>query len=238
MIRQKVEVSNAWPTFLLQEQDAKDRAQILHDDQTKYKMRNGLPETYPLFYSLWISLNRQWQDFWFEQMRIIQPGWTLAQLKKAYGGLVKDKVCFTDLHAPQNGYADYINGVNVNAGGLGHRTITTGGNLQHILGGPYSKGGIRHWQVECMDTTKPPPDPQKVNRFTRPDLIQAATTRTKITLPNGLRKVDPFPQLGGLDVPSLMISNVYVNKVFQHNFIRESWIKFIPSGSTPTPYVR
>ena len=237
MIRQRIEVSESWPTFLVQEPPGQD-VQCLHDDQTKYKMRNGLPETYPFFFSMWITMTREWQEWLFEQFRMMQPNWTEIMLKKAWAGWIKDKVCVTDGHAPQNGYCDFINEVNMGKPGFGHRTLSTGGNHYHLLGGPFSKGGVRHWQVEAIDTTKPPPDIKKVNRFTRPDLIGSATVRTKITLPNGLRRVDPAPQLGGADLPLPVFSNVYVDGVFQHQFMREEWLKFIPHGSKPSPYVR
>lgn len=207
------------------------RAQILHDDQTKWKNRLNLPETYPLFESYFVTLNRAWQEFWFEQLKIMRPNWTRAMLVKAWASLTKNGRCWTDRHAVQNGYADFIQGINTNKQGIGYKTIDTGGNIVSVISGLKNMGGAGYYMVETLDGTKPPPDPQKINHFTRPDLIPLGTIRTKIILPDGRHRVDEFSQLGGVDVPSLLISN-------RPNYIRADWIRFIGQNERPIPYVK
>jgi hypothetical protein len=195
--------------------------QLLHDDQTRWKFRNGLPETYPLYHSHFVTLNKEWQEFWFRQF--IRPGWTEKQLKNAWQGLIKDKVCFTDNHAPQNGYIDFITNPDADGSGIGHKTITTGGNVFKVKG-TARFAGLDYYEVETLDGTLPPPD---VTMASHPWLIHKAVTRTNITEPDGLRRCDPFPQLGGMDVPSLLISN-------GPNYIRAEWTR--PVGGVSSPY--
>jgi hypothetical protein len=202
--------------------------QLGHDDTTGWKDRNGVPETYPMFESHFVTLNADWQRFWFANLQLSQPTWTLSRLKNAWSGLIADKVCFTDRNAPENGRADFINDPNSEKSGIGHRTITTGGNVFKVKGTAV-KAGLLYYEVETLDGTKPPPNIEDVNILDTPWLIHKATTRTNITLPDGRRRVDPFPQLGGADVPSLLISNT-------PNFIRADWCERVLLPVSP--YVR
>lgn len=211
--------------------------QGLHDDQTHWKSREGLPETYPFFLSVFIPLNKAWQFFWFEQFKICSPQragentnqW-IARLKKSYANTIKNGVCFTDYHAVQQGYADYINGVNPDAGGICHKTIWTGGNIMSVTGGITSKGGESHYPIAYLNARNFPPDPAKVNMFTRPDLIHKATVRTKIVLPDGRHRVDPFPQNGGDPVPYMVISK-------DPQFVNAKFVRFVGKDEVTSPYV-
>ena len=145
----------------------------LHDFQTdewRHKPRSivlkyrknpplcALPETIPMlgckpndFY----PLSREWQEFWFALLERAADGFmTSDELIDAWKNLVADHRAFTDGHAPQNGFIDYITGENLGSskGPIQMKCLSTGGNLfkQKVR-----RGSII--DVETLDVTMPPP---------------------------------------------------------------------------------
>ena len=203
---------------------------VLHDDEKQDKFRNGLPETVDLVDSHDVVLTEAWQRYLFDSMWRKVPSWTRNQVVQAWASYTADGRCYTDHSAVQNGRADYIQGVNLDAGGIGWKTLTTGGNIHLVKDGPVSQGGEKSYPVVTWDGNKPLGKLLNISNdyvTILADFINGvATTRTKIVLPDGRHRVDPFPQLGGADVPALFISK-------RPNFIRARHIIFIDEWESP-----
>lgn len=204
-------------------------ARALHDDEAHDKDRLGLPETVSMVESHWVTLNEAWQNYLFGLMQSHVPTWPRDDVVRAWASYTKDELCYTDGHAVQNGAADFIQGENLESGGIGWRTLTTGGNILLVKQQAEWKGGDLCHEVWTLNGRMNPPNPNEVNYRKTPWLIGASTTRAIVTLPDGRHRVNPFPQLGGADVPALVISN-------RTNYIRARHIVLVTVWETP--YVR
>lgn len=182
------------------------------------KQRIQLPETVKMYEDYWCDLNEDWQWYWF---RLLIHSWSgyrfwdehrltgteLRTLKSAWRSLMDNERALTNGHGAGN-CADYINGENLGGCQMAEETLTMGGNVVRVVGAPVVMSGLEYMPVETLNPRNLPPDIAVVNRLTRPDLIHVCTNVADIP-----QEVDPFPQLGGRDVPFPFVSK------------RQNWIR-------------
>lgn len=172
-----------------------------------------------------VPLPSEWQMFWFDLLRLACNK-TLSdeELIRRWANLTKDGRAFTDRHAVQNGFRDYIQGLNVGAKPISHKSLSTGGNIVKKIG--VDGGKIL---VEALDLSKPPPRAEDV--WGKWYLIHWATQSTVEKLPSGKYRIVRFPQLGSWGTPFPLVSFNGVNK------IEPAWTKPIENDSEYSPYV-
>ena len=169
----------------------------------------GLPDTCKLVDAKRVDLTRELQQYWFELLvRSAGNTMTLKELKTAWGSLIRGYRAFTNFSGPDHGYADYINGENINKHPVRFEPIITGGNVVEIVGGPTRKYGKQCWIIRTVDGSKGvAPDINVTNRETDPFVIFLATNSCRRQYDKRARRwlnervEEPFPQLRGRDVP-------------------------------------
>lgn len=163
-----------------------------------------------------IPITKSFKDFWFELFRIQQPNWTEQRLMSALMSVGKGDRAYTNKAGLETDDAKYM-------------TFGVAGNVLERAGSDVFKWG--EWQVP-VKTIDPRnlPDPKMVNRWTRPELVHAATVLTDNQLPDGTYEVWPFHQLGGADVPVPIMSYGGVNYI-RRRYVDD--IDYIPSPYHP-----
>lgn len=156
--------------------------------------KDSLPETIPLLNKKqqFYPLDEAWQCWWYalllEQASYKQ--FDDATPKKSWASLTADKRAFTDKHAVQNGYYDFIQGIGKDPKKpIAIKALTTGGNLVKVL---ENNGGTL--TIACLDFSQAPPKIEDV-WLNQPWLYQWATQETVEQLSDGTYRVLPFPQL-------------------------------------------
>lgn len=179
---------------------------------------NGLPDTAKVLYPAFVDMTREWQWYWVDVFSLSRFGALykdLSEMNKAYvrnafKGVTVGWRAFTNRRSWNNGYADYVNGVNVNSDPMGQETINCGGNVVEVLSDKVRLGGKDVYKVRTLDGTKKPPNPLEVNLAKTPWLVFEATiSRREQVLVGGSwdgktwneRIEIGFPQLGGSPVP-------------------------------------
>lgn len=200
--------------------------QILHDSQTDewgresrakrigYNATKNPTGSYPDTFYLsgmkpndFYPLSEQWQWAWFNLLDISIDNWKW---------LTQHGIAFTDQHAVQNGFTDYVAGINLAAQKpFQVKSLALGGNIVKVIGEDANR-----WHIEAFDLTQPPPviDPAEVWR------VHVATQSTIIN------KILPFPQAGGRDVFYFLPSIGGVNK------IDKALTRPIENGAIYNPY--
>jgi hypothetical protein len=199
----------------------------------------GLPDTVKLLECRWIPLTRSMQEFWFAQLVQSAGGsMTFKELKSAWASLTCGWRAYTNRHGWDNGYADYINGVNTNRSPMGFEPILTGGNVVEILDtAPITKYGQKYWKIRTIDATNFNITAAEVNRRTDPYVITLATNSCRRGFDQNKKKwmiekvEEPFPQLNGRDVPVPLFSDK------SYNYIEASRVRIMrPGEPIPRPY--
>lgn len=195
----------------------------------------GLPDTCKFLNAAWIPLTESLQWYWFGLMKKYAPAdWTNTQLKAAWKSLTHGARAFTNKHGWNDGYADYINNVNVDAPPMAYEPIVTGGNVVALASfDKVTIAGVVCYSVQMLDSDMPP-STYLDNRW----LVQRATIsrREGYNLLTGKwRREDReiwFPQLGGNDVPVPLLTKG------GKNFIPVHRVSLLTSDDPiPTPYV-
>lgn len=180
------------------------------------KKKRGDPETVRLLHSDHVSLTRRDQDFWFALLKLAAPHLSDLKLRKGFASLTAHDRCYTNKRGTENGYADYINGVNLDSRkGIGFESIITGGNIVEITGDKFSKRGKEYYPCLSLDASlyNPHdilqiglPSPTNPNPFVHWATVSGFDTARGIF-------VDPFPQLDGRPVPVPNFARTYQNAV-------------------------
>jgi hypothetical protein len=216
----------------------------------------GLPETVKASQPTFTPLTLPWQKFAVDLLSMARYGILYDQLnltqkdviKKAYRSLYIGFRAFTNRHGWDDGYADYINGVNTNSIPMEQETINTGGNVVELLSDEMGFAGGRVYKVRTLNAGTPrnpknPPNVLEVNHIKTPWLVFRATNsqRVKVMQPKGSTQiwtgkwiegiVEPFPQNSGFDVPGAFIGKA------DFNYIDARRIEVLPDGAPiPSPY--
>lgn len=219
---------------------------VLHDFEIHGKSRPelnnsparilGLPETQKLLDNNSVPLTRELQEFWFNLMKLSYPKSEYSgeltyekYMKNAFKSLTHGGRAVTNFKGWNNGYANYVSGINVNAEPMGFEPIVMGGALVQILGKFYK---YRRWwyKIRTIAANQPLPD---INQYTAPYLVYNATISLRRVIVNHIRQVDPFPQLDGRDVPIPIFSRT------GSNAIKAEVVRILEDGeAAPYPYVR
>jgi hypothetical protein len=160
--------------------------------QKKPKDGAGIPGVVRFYKDDVMLMTPAWHSFWKALLRqMAPPVWTDAQIDKAYQSLIDPGRFATNFSIPP--FYKLM-------------SLTCGGN--YLIGddNPVWKAGALYVKIYTLDSLKPPPDPSVVNFKTRPDLIQLAVNERIARLPDGTYPEEPFPQLGGNDVPFPMVA--------------------------------
>lgn len=195
----------------------------------------GLPDTVKLVDSTRVPLTPALQGYWFGLLRQYAPAaWTDDQVKIAWKSLTHGGRAFTNGHGWNNGYADYINGVNLDASPMMYEPIITGGNVIALRS--LTKviiAGVLCYPVDVLDSNLSPTTYENT-RWT----IQWATISRRegyIAATGKWTREDKeirFPQLGDRDVPVPLLTRSGIN------FIPVARVRVLTSDDPiPNPYV-
>lgn len=197
----------------------------------------GLPDTCKLLYPVPVPLTPILQGYWFGLLKRVQPGWRIMDLIAAWRSLTKDGRAFTDHVSWSNGFADYIQKLNLEHAPMCLNPITCGGNVHEIIEGPMRQGGKDVYKIVTLDPDViQAGDEEFYNREKHPELVFAATISRREDLKKDgtwLREdlENPFPQLGGMTVPVPLFSKG------GFNFIEADRVREInPDAPFPNPY--
>lgn len=174
----------------------------------------GLPDTCKLKNSDLVTLRSPMQWYWFTLLeRSAGSSMTLAEVKNAFRSLTRGDAAFTNQHGANNGYQDFVNGLNPGADPMKFEPIITTG-LVEILGDPRTIKGELCYPIKVIrDTWNPNAD--SVNMQNHPEVIfkAAISRREGYNEATGVWAREdleiPFGQLGGRDVPVPLFSRDY-----------------------------
>ena len=149
------------------------------------------------------KLSQEWQLWWFELMHLAcDHSFDEHIMLSKWASLTADARAFTDNNAVQNGYADYVQGINLNAKRpIALKSLSTGGNLCKVLVANGQK-----LTIECLDVSKSPPPILDV-WLVKPWLYQWASQESPAKLANGTYRVSAFPQLSPYGSPVPVVSS-------------------------------
>jgi hypothetical protein len=185
----------------------------------------GLPDTVKLVYPDPVPLDEPKQWYWFGLLVKVRPDWSADQLRKAWKSLTADGRAFTDHASREQGYCDYILGVNLGMEPIRFNPIVTGGNVVEILGDAVYTGGSLCYPIRTLDGPAGEWPHVFSATISRRDGLQADGTWAREDLEI------PFPQLDGVDVPVPLFSQTSVN------YIRTDRVRELAPGEPfPSPY--
>lgn len=202
----------------------------------------GLPDTEKMLKARFTPLSYDWQHYWVDLFALRKYGKLYddltdaetAVINLAFKGVTRGDAAFTNGRSREQGYADYINGVNIGAKPMEQETIDTGGNILELVGDlTRLRIGkmVPCYPVATLDGTRPPPDPRTVNDRETPWLVFRATISRREGYNQKTGKWAredleiPFDQLGGVDVP---IPFLGVGTV---NYVDASRIRVLPESA-------
>lgn len=212
----------------------------------------GLPDTTKFVNADRVPLTRALQEFWFALLRRDAPHLSLAEHKSAWRSLTHGGRAFTNGKGWNNGYADYISGVNTNAEPMSMEPIITVG-LVELLGDPlHIPGAGECWPVKVLRANAAH-SAETINQSTHREVIFRAVVSRR----EGYNEMKgewaredlsiPFPQLGGADVPVPMLSRdtgdgprygLPVPSPFTVNYIAADRIRELPAETAvPATYI-
>jgi hypothetical protein len=220
--------------------DTGEFVQVLHDFQTahwEYKPRaetigykpsinpdGAFPDTFRISSltagdDITIPLNRDWQMYWYSLLnKATYNQIPDAKLKERWAEITEHGRALTDNTAVQQGYADYILGLNVGAKPIRQKMLTMGGNILRVLAVTST-----HYEIETLDLRQPVTDV-----WGKWWLINWGTQT------NIYSKVTDWGQLNwnqiGYGVPFLVVSDTGRAK------IPKALCRPIQNGVTYTPY--
>ena len=207
----------------------------------------GLPETIKALQPVFMPLTEAWQRYWADLFSLSRFDKLYGELSTSEKGIIntafksvtKGNRAFTNRRGWDDGYADYINGVNLGADPMEQETINCGGNVVELLSDIVHLGGKDVYQVGTLDGNQPPPDPLVINHKTAPWLVFKATISRREGFDPRTGKwarediVIPFDQLQGHDVPIPFMGQG------SSNYIEAERIRVLPEAApVPDPYRR
>jgi hypothetical protein len=153
-------------------------------------------------------------------------------IQNAWLWLIKGTEMVTNRHGPETHW-EVITGQSKNKGQdyIAHDGLLAGGNIIRITGDQIRKGGQTLYPFESLDGSKPPPDIDKVNAKTRPDLLQRATISHFEQFDDGTYRVDPFPHLAKYEAHT-----VFLNISTGQNYVPVNRVKLLDRYERPNPY--
>lgn len=183
--------------------DGAKYGQIAHDWQLEsfsflprqlspeYEQRIPVPATRPLrgVPDDFMIVPHDWQYFIYDLLDWVSNGLLPeAALTRAYVSLTEDHRAFTDGHARENGYCDFVTMTNMGKIPYHWKALACTGNLVKIIG---TQGA--YFIIETLDITAPPPAVKDV--INKPWLIHWATEQGLDKIGNHSYVVARFPQL-------------------------------------------
>lgn len=193
----------------------------------------GLPETEKCGDNVFEKIVEPWQWFWFELLQYATPSLSVAEQKKKWSDLTSGMKFKTNKHGWDDGYADYINEVNVTKTPMSWENVSTCGNPVVLTGNKRNIGGRGFTGVWCLDTTEFPPEiigHDAIDCFIhaatvcRPERGTQANFPRHTQAPNGTFVVNHFPHANGGKVPVPFQSARGAKSVFMGLPVRENWI--------------
>jgi len=165
----------------------------------------GLPDYTKLIYPDYVPLIEAWQWYQWEVFRRSAPHLDDKELGAAMAGIFKGDRAFTNKKGPDNGYACYPAGVNVDAAPMEFEPGVGPGSVVRIIAGPSRVGGQDAYHIQTFDTFQSPPNIRDVNPDTHPWMFFYATSSCREGWLGGYKWAseniqEPFWQLGGADV--------------------------------------
>jgi len=173
----------------------------------------GLPEVHKLIESerVWLTEPLAWM--WYGLLeQYAPPTMTRETLIEAWLSLTSGSRAFTNKSAWDDGYHDFVSGLNPGKQPMRLEPIVTGGAVLEIVGEPAVKGLKKElcYPIRTINALKP----LEYETITRENgLVFPATIITRESLPDGTRRVTQFWQLNGNDVPVPVICNKDINYI-------------------------
>jgi len=174
-----------------------------------------------------IALTREWQLLWYQMLeRACYNKIPDIHLKESWRHVTEHGRALTDNFAVQQGYADYILGLNLTAKPIRQKPLTMSGNILRVIGGDSA-----YYIVEALDLSGPAPGIDEL--WGKWWLVQWGTQSTIVKVGDGYRRTD-FPQLNyggvGYGVPFLLASQDGALRV------PKAWCQPIEHGESYSPY--
>ena len=208
----------------------------------EYPKKKAKPETITTFRKdKFVELSPEWQWYWYRNLIYCAFGHLdetsltkeqTADMHKAWLWLTKGSEMVTNRHGPETHW-EVITGHSEHAGGeyIAHDGLLSGGNIIRITGEEVHKGGQRLYPFESLDGSKPPPDINRVNAKTRPDLFHRATIAHYELLEDGTYRVDPFPHLHEYNAHTVIL-----NISLDQNYVPVNRVALLDGYERPNPY--
>lgn len=212
----------------------KSGGDVNHDDRNRqYPGTNqGAPETVITYKKgSFVTMTPAWQEFLYAQMtyacygffeRSKIPAADRKAHENAWGSAIQGNRVMTNNFGPDHNksgavYHDTIRNLYAGNSYWRHDCLLFGGGIVHILDTkPVNRGSLGAcYPFETLDWAAGPPDPQRVNYRTRPDLVTIATNIAPYRAHDTWEQVDPFPQFSTWNAHTvfLNISDTGVNWV-------------------------
>lgn len=214
-----------------------------HDHKYRaYPRKKAKPETVATYLKeKFVALSPEWQWFWYRNLIYCAFGHfdetklskeQTEDMQKAWLWLIKGTEMVTNRHGPETHW-EVITGKSTNRGKdyIAHDGLLAGGNIIRITGSKIRLGGQTMYPFESMDGSKPPPDINKVNVKTRPDLLHRATISHFEQFDDGTSRVDPFPQLAKYNAHT-----IFLNISSAQNYVPVNRVVLLDGYETPNPY--
>lgn len=222
----------------------------------------GLPETEKMGDAIFEPMDEARQFFWFELLTHEAKGTlTLAILQQRWSDLTAGDKFACNKHGgirnprTEKRYWDYINDTHyLTDAPMAQENLTTCGNMVILSGREKNSAGVTYKGVLCLDGTQLPTSVEIIahplykyfiHRATtcRPEKANVVNFPRRAIAPYGTYVVNPFPHLGGLDVPVPFISSRGEQSELMGLSCRENWIAerrlvTLDDDESPSPYVR
>lgn len=170
----------------------------------------GLPETCKLIDSRHVVLTRDLQEYWYGELCKRNPNMSEAARKTGWKSLTRGWGAVTNKFGSE-GYADYINGTNLDKEPMRLEPIVMGGTILTLL------GRARMYSEACYKI-----------------LTDSFTIRTGMfytpTISRRDRTVIPFSQFDNPLVPIM-------TKDKQYNYIPQNRVRILEDDETPSPFI-
>lgn len=201
---------------------------VLHDFETDAynhvpRQNAPTPETVRDLSDYFMDLTDGLQALWFEQLVLSAPDMPADELLRAWRGLTTSDRAFTNEHGTDR-CRDYVSGKNLDMEPPRIQNLTCGGSVHLCIGGEIRAAGSTWLPFAAIDTEQPLP---AVNYFTHRWLFTIAT----IIRPDG--QVDPFPQLGGQDIPVPFLAKGGVRYLRTDRVVRLQPGELLPRSYVP-----
>jgi hypothetical protein len=168
--------------------------------------KQGFPEMVQTLTDSFNPLNPEWQRYFYSLFKLFSRGaFSETTLKAKWASYMWSGRAFTNNFGSDR-YRDVINKTHLDMPYMKMEELACGGNVVEYLGDEIVRANkygekVPWLKVRTLDINNKPPTLEQYTRQSHPELIHIATNASIIKLPDGTWRVDPFPQLGGLDTP-------------------------------------